>query len=590
MQVSPIEVWDLLWLLGLPADWHVQGFLGFFENAARPSPSHEQLAQMARLFRAAEQAYGAVSDEDAARALPELSRLTLKKVLRALRDGASIPLKRLETAERAAAVRLMKAQTPLKHLISRHTRELLRRYHKAGKLETPIADRDVSDRFVQLTDAERRVYEQVEDYISSTYDNAAGDQRTAVGFVMTIYRRRLASSFAALASTLEGRLAAVQGQLDAPLAEALDTAEDLPDDEVLEEPMDADEAAELEDEALAAEEILDIEGLLHAVRRLPADSKLGVLLEELHALRAEGYRQAMVFTQYTATMDFIRERLVEAFGAGVICFSGRGGEIRSPAGSWQTISREKTKARFREGLAEIMVCTDAAAEGLNFQFCGALVNYDMPWNPMRVEQRIGRIDRLGQEYARIRILNLHYADTVEADVYDALRKRIDLFQSFVGRLQPILARLPGAIREVALGRSEQRDLARSNLIADIQSEVDAHADAGFDLDEVTAADLDEPPRPAPAYGLAELGGVLQRPDLLPPGVEVGAVGKKDFSYLAPGMSAPVRVTTDPGFYDRHADSLELWSPGSPIFPTPDEAASADDLQGMDLKAVLAQGH
>jgi hypothetical protein len=61
--------------------------------------------------------------------------------------------------------------------------------------------------------------------------------------------------------------------------------------------MDADEAAELEDEALAAEEILDIEGLLHAVRRLPADSKLGVLLQELHALRAGGYRQAMVFTQ-----------------------------------------------------------------------------------------------------------------------------------------------------------------------------------------------------------------------------------------------------------------------------------------------------
>jgi hypothetical protein len=169
------------------------------------------MAPKARLFRAAEQAYGAVSDEDAARALPELSRLKLK-VLRALRDGASIPLKRLKTSERAAAVRLMKAQTPLKHLISRHTRELLRRYHKAGKLKTPIADRDVSDRFVQLTDAERRVYEQVEDSISSTYDNAAGDQRTAVGFVMTIYRRRLASSFAALASTLEGRLAGCGGR------------------------------------------------------------------------------------------------------------------------------------------------------------------------------------------------------------------------------------------------------------------------------------------------------------------------------------------------------------------------------------------
>ena len=77
-------------------------------------------------------------------------------------------------------------------------------------------------------------------------------------------------------------------------------------------------------------------------------------------------------------------------------------------------------------------------EGLNFQFCGALINYDMPWNPMRVEQRIGRIDRLGQQHEIIRIVNLHYADTVETDVYRALRNRIGLFESVVGRLQPIL--------------------------------------------------------------------------------------------------------------------------------------------------------
>ena len=63
--------------------------------------------------------------------------------------------------------------------------------------------------------------------------------------------------------------------------------------------------------------------------------------------------------------------------------------------SWRTIDRDDAKRRFRLGEADILLCTDAAAEGLNFQFCGALVNYDMPWNPMRVEQRIGRIDRLG---------------------------------------------------------------------------------------------------------------------------------------------------------------------------------------------------
>ena len=86
--------------------------------------------------------HGALSDDEAVRRLlPGLSRLKVRKILRALRDQASIPLKQLETAERQAAIRLMKAHTPLRRLISRHTRELLRRYHKAGKLKTPIADR-----------------------------------------------------------------------------------------------------------------------------------------------------------------------------------------------------------------------------------------------------------------------------------------------------------------------------------------------------------------------------------------------------------------------------------------------------------------
>ena len=64
-----------------------------------------------------------------------------------------------------------------------------------------------------------------------------------------------------------------------------------------------------------------------------------------------------------------------------MCFSGRGGEIRSSGGEWSTVGRDEVKRRFREGEADLLLCTDAAAEGLNFQFCGALINYDMPWDP-----------------------------------------------------------------------------------------------------------------------------------------------------------------------------------------------------------------
>ena len=83
---------------------------------------------------------------------------------------------------------------------------------------------------------------------------------------------------------------------------------------------------------------------------------------------------------------------------------------------------------------------------MNFQFCGALVNYDMPWNPMRVEQRIGRIDRLGQRFADIRIVNLHYEDTIEADVYSALSSplRKCRFQFAVGARRMVTTSAAGS--------------------------------------------------------------------------------------------------------------------------------------------------
>jgi ERCC4-related helicase len=449
MQVSPVEVWDLLHVLGLPAAWHVQAFVDFFAAAAKPAPTSEDLAYMAALFRATEQTYGPIAVEDIQRFVPNRSRLKARKIVQALRDTATItiPLRQLETAERQAAVRIMKAHTPIRSLISRHSRELLRHYQRTGQLTLRIAARQVQDRFVVLTAQERAVYEAVEAYVSETYHNAVAEQKTAVGFVMTVYRRRLASSFAALAQTLERRLAGLSTQ---------DT-EDIHDDEIADEAMDADEATTLAQEALRLEERRALARLLAMVRQLPVDTKAQTLQDVLHELRQAGYQQMMIFTQYTDTMDFLRQALRQDIGVTVMCFSGRGGEVLGADGRWQAVSREAVKRRFLAGQADIMLCTDAAAEGLNFQFCGALINYDMPWNPMRVEQRIGRIDRLGQAHETIQIANLHYDDTVETDVYVALRQRIGLFEAIVGRLQPILATVPGALATVALSRAEERE-------------------------------------------------------------------------------------------------------------------------------------
>ena len=108
MQVHPIEVWDLLDLLGLPPEWDSKAFLDFFEDMAQEGPSEEALDRMAGMFRSAEGAYGAVTTDEAQR-LADLTPLKANKILRALRDAASIPRRQLETTERRAAMRIMQA-------------------------------------------------------------------------------------------------------------------------------------------------------------------------------------------------------------------------------------------------------------------------------------------------------------------------------------------------------------------------------------------------------------------------------------------------------------------------------------------------
>jgi hypothetical protein len=429
-----------------------------------------------------------------------------------------------------------------------------------------------------MSPAEDAVYEALQRYIEEVYRDAPEDKKGAVGFVLAIYRRRLASSFQALRRTLEKRLEELKRELPLLVEQA---HEDEPGDEAADEEMDTDEVEALEREARLYERRAALEDMLASIRRLPIDTKFRHLSDRLQDLRVAGFRQAMVFTQYTDTMDFVRDRLAQDGATRVMCFSGRGGEVREPDGSWRVVSRDDIKRRFRDGEADILVCTDAAAEGLNFQFCGALVNYDMPWNPMRVEQRIGRIDRLGQAHPSIRVENLHYQDTIETDVYIVLRDRIGLFESVVGRLQPILSRLPRIIASAVLGGRDRAAADRAAIVGGVRSEVETRSEQGFDIDEVTAEDLRPAARPVPRLTLSDLERVLATPSVLPPGTRAGPLSPRDSSYTPPGGADAVRVTLDPEFFEENAGSLELWSPGSPAFPQPDVVADPSELVAVE---------
>lgn len=574
MQVSELEVWDLLALLGMPPEWTEDAFERFFEWVEKQNPDEATLSYLAGLWRSSVSAFG----EAPGNAMPEdlrRSPLRKRKALRALNDTDPLSRRNLGIEIRQASLALAKRWTPVQGLISRHSRNLLRAYKQQGSMDLAIGTRHVDDRFLESTPQERALYDAVEDYISTQYAQASGQKKSAVGFVMTIYRRRLASSVTALVSTLEKRMAGQQQQLeeDAAASEDDDITGELTLD--LEGMQSAFQEVSLQGELDAIAELLD-----QAKPLAGHDSKGAEFLKAIEELQSHGYKQVIVFSQYTDTVDALKELLIGAGRTSLMTFTGRGGEILQKGGVWETLNREATKRDFKQGKAEILLCTDAAAEGLNFQFCGALINYDMPWNPMRVEQRIGRIDRIGQTHERMQIVNLHLDGTVEADVYRALKIRIKSFENIVGKLQPILAKASSSIAQATLVSRDQREKARASAVAAMEQ---APEIKGLDLDDIlqdldAISDVVNTLQPSPLT-LADLEAILDCPELLPPGCSATRIGKCDFKWTQPGLDKEMRVTCNASYYEDNSDSCELWVPGSPLFPSKSNCYSGE-LPGL----------
>lgn len=124
----------------------------------------------------------------------------------------------------------------------------------------------------------------------------------------------------------------------------------------------------------------------------------------------------------------------------------------------------------------------------------------------------------------------------------------------------------------------------------LEREVDEAQEGGFDLDEVTEhGELSDPVRPPAPLDLDDIDVVIRRADLLPPGVEVGPLGHREYSYLTPGQGAPIRVTMDPAFYEAHSESVELWSPGSLVFPIVEGAIQVVDVTSISRLPLVSDG-
>jgi hypothetical protein len=341
-------------------------------------------------------------------------------------DRLSLPLRRrLE----ALGGELVRHYNPfIRHVIKRRRRDLRNSDGTPTFRQVPInLHGEHSDDALVMSDSMAAAYED-----ARAYCQLIARVRPAAGILKTLLLRRIGSSLRA------GLLTARKlrdGDERALVAEEEDGT-------------DRQGVADIGEEAMRK--------LTSAIEKMEAAGDADPKLESaLRYLRREGWAQrgCILFSQYLDTVTWLADHLAQAFPAETIAvYGGQGNSFLIEEGKRRGASREDIQAKVRNRSLRLLVATDAASEGLNFQRLETLINVDLPWNPARLEQRKGRIDRLGQLAANIEILNLRYRGSVEDQVHQTLSSRL-------AQIRDIFGTIPDTLEDVwvatALGEVEE---------------------------------------------------------------------------------------------------------------------------------------
>ncbi|MCL5263278.1 MAG: hypothetical protein M1568_03295 [Acidobacteria bacterium] len=262
-----------------------------------------------------------------------------------------------------------------------------------------------------MTEAERGFYRAVVDFVRARYRSEGKDVALLFGLMMP--QRQLASCIPAMVQYYESEVGGVDevGGLDAEESDIESEEWDL---------------MAGRDTVGRAQQLREIIGKWY--REGQPDSKFDALRQSLeHLTSTQPGEPIIIFSYFKKTLEYLSRRLA-VFGYSNTVISG----------SFTPQERDARISHFREGKYQILLSSEVGSEGLDFQFCHILFNYDLPWNPMVVEQRIGRIDRFGQKASRILIFNLSAPGTIEDEILNRLYSRINLFESYIGDLEAIL--------------------------------------------------------------------------------------------------------------------------------------------------------
>ena len=532
MQLHAAELWALLMLL-YPDAWRMADYDYFYSDPDELTQADWwQRREMYRRFHAAHPSL--------APRPPEADMDIAARLVWA--DNRQWVIENLSDERMRESLAHMRRNAPAKLGMSRHTRDLLKRYKERGLLDAPVPSRVAYPVPIAMSEDEQALYDSITRLVRVCYKRAASGNRAAIGFINTVYFKRLGSSPYAFAQTVRS----AYERRAAP--DALDDDEiDFFDGDIHPADCDADpEAADELRRAYAAANAL-----------LGKDGKLRALQAELAKLRRRGHKKIIVFTQFKDTLDYLLERLPKGMHIAPLY----GGDAADFPGE----PRETRLQRFNEQGEGILLCTETASESLNLQFCSAVVNYDVPWNPMTLEQRIGRVDRIGQERDSVEAVNLFYEGSVERRAYQAMEDRLKGITSHIGWYRPILHnRVTRLIRDAQSGNA---DLSAAEIARQLDDAMSAAP--GFDIDSVNS-ELERLPAPSSKLTMAALRGALQNPALLPPGWSAVPAGADHWALTKPDGSQ-YRVTTVRAAHEYAGGRVEFWAPGSPAFPTRAEA-------------------
>ncbi len=330
-------------------------------------------------------------------------------------------------------------------------------------------NREVKTTTIQMTHEERQFYRAVTDYVQNVYNRSEKLNKPAVGFAMALMQKRLVSSIGAIKATLSRRLATIveeqsTGTSLSEEAKAYLDGEDLDEDDKQKAESELGGLTIAESDAQLEEEIETLRDLVSLAENIPVDSKAQQVRRYIQQLLEDHPNEkVLLFTEYRDTLDYILDLVKDEPWAD---------EILVIHGDIDKEDRSRIEDEFNHGESRLLFATDAASEGIDLQHsCHIMINYELPWNPNRLEQRIGRLHRYGQD-KEVKVWNFSFEDTREGEIFEMLQEKVEAIRGKLGNTADVLGMLDDINVDSLIMDSIRNDEPASATKAELESLID----------------------------------------------------------------------------------------------------------------------